>query len=83
MRIDSVVHGKTGILVPHGDPDALAQEVVALLIDADRRSKMSQAAVAWSQQFNWEQTARSCLELLTRQVQDVPTKIPATRRKTE
>ena len=81
--IDSVVHGKTGILVPHGDPDALAQEVVALLIDADRRSKMSQAAVAWSQQFNWEQTARSCLELLTRQVQDVPTKIPATRRKTE
>jgi glycosyltransferase involved in cell wall biosynthesis len=70
--IDSVVHDETGILVPYGDPNALAQEVVALLTDSGRLLRLSQAAVEWAGRFNWEQTARSCLELFTQCVQDKP-----------
>lgn len=39
-----VVHGKTGLLVPSGDPVRLAQAVVELLSDPGRRRSMGQAA---------------------------------------
>ncbi len=38
-----VVHGKTGLLVPSGDPVRLAQAVVELLSDPARRRSMGQA----------------------------------------
>jgi glycosyltransferase involved in cell wall biosynthesis len=61
---DSVQDGETGLLVPHGDPGALAREVRALLLDDDRREQMARKAVAWAARFDWDQTARSCLDLL-------------------
>jgi glycosyltransferase involved in cell wall biosynthesis len=43
---DVVVHGHTGLLVPPRDPDALADAIVTLARDPDRRRAMGQAARA-------------------------------------
>ncbi len=41
-----VVDGETGVLVPHGDPAALARAILELLADPDRRREMGRAARA-------------------------------------
>ncbi len=41
-----IVPGETGCLVPPGDPIALAQAIVSLLQDAERRQRMGEAARA-------------------------------------
>ncbi len=41
-----VVDGETGILVPHGDPTALARAILDLLADPDRRREMGRVARA-------------------------------------
>lgn len=42
--IDSVIDGETGAIVPVGDADALADAIVGLLANPDRRSAMGSAA---------------------------------------
>jgi len=37
----------TGLLIPPGYPEAIAESVLMLLADADRRRQMGQAARAW------------------------------------
>ena len=39
-----IAHGKTGLLVPVGDSQALADSVRTLLLDADRRHQLGAAA---------------------------------------
>ena len=63
---DSVQHGKTGLLVPYGDPEALAESLCTLFTDHDRREQMRQNALDWAAQFDWDQTAQRGLELLAR-----------------
>ena len=41
--LEVVVDGVTGLLVPPGDPDALAQSITRLLCEPDLRHKMGQA----------------------------------------
>jgi glycosyltransferase involved in cell wall biosynthesis len=41
---DAIVDGETGILVPKGDSAALAQALIVLLSDGDRRRRMGAAA---------------------------------------
>ncbi len=42
---EAVVHGETGLLVPPGDPKALAQAIISLLSDAQRRETMGNAGL--------------------------------------
>jgi glycosyltransferase involved in cell wall biosynthesis len=44
---DSVAEGRTGMRVPPGDAEALAQAVRALLLDPSRRLAMGRAAMAF------------------------------------
>jgi glycosyltransferase involved in cell wall biosynthesis len=44
---EAVADGRTGILVPIGDTDALAAEITGLLADPGRRRKFSVAATHW------------------------------------
>ncbi|WP_129630398.1 glycosyltransferase family 4 protein [Candidatus Oscillochloris fontis] len=45
--------GRTGLLVPPRDPQALAETVTSLLADPTRRAAMAAAAPAWAAQFAW------------------------------
>jgi lipopolysaccharide/colanic/teichoic acid biosynthesis glycosyltransferase/glycosyltransferase involved in cell wall biosynthesis len=45
--IDSVLDGKTGLMVPVGDPEALAKATGSLVDDPGRRAKMGRAGQEW------------------------------------
>jgi glycosyltransferase involved in cell wall biosynthesis len=53
---DSVRDGITGLLVPHGDPRALADTLVGLLGDPERRAEMSIAGIEWAAAHSWERS---------------------------
>jgi glycosyltransferase involved in cell wall biosynthesis len=51
--------GRTGVLVPPGDPDALAAAIKSLLLDSERCTRMGTAASEhMRREFTWERCAR-------------------------
>lgn len=54
---DAVRDGETGVLVPHGDPAALAVALVDLLGDPERRQQMGAAGRRWAALHSWERSA--------------------------
>jgi glycosyltransferase involved in cell wall biosynthesis len=51
---DSVKNGETGLLVKSGDIKALADEIVRILSDEKLRKRLSQRALNYAKQFNWD-----------------------------
>jgi len=54
---ESVRAGETGLLVPHGDVDALAAALRSLATDAALRERLSAGARAFAQSLSWERAA--------------------------
>jgi glycosyltransferase involved in cell wall biosynthesis len=54
---DSVVDGETGLLVPYGDPAAMARAAAALLADPERLAAMGARAARRARGFRWDATA--------------------------
>ena len=52
--VESVRDEETGLLVPHGDVEALAAGLMRLLEDRSLRLRMAEAAVRWARTFDWE-----------------------------
>ena len=51
---DAVEEGATGVLVPPGDPEAMAEAIVALLKDPERIARMGEAGERRArEEFNW------------------------------
>lgn len=65
---ESVLHGETGLLVPHGDVEELASALRTLVEDADLRSRMSEAARTFATRFSWDASADAFEGLLRRVV---------------
>ena len=65
---DSVVDGETGYLVPHGDVDALADRMAAILTDPAARDAMGERARAFAEGFSWDASARRVLDVLRARV---------------
>jgi len=62
---DSVLHERTGVLVPDGNVEAMASAAVALLRDTERRQLLGRAARNWAERFSWESVAEAtarCIE---------------------
>ncbi len=55
---ESVRDGETGVLVPHGDPSALATALIRLLTHREERLTMAHAARRWAFTFDWESCYR-------------------------
>jgi glycosyltransferase involved in cell wall biosynthesis len=54
---DSVVHGETGYLVPHGDVDALARRLRMVLENPSLRDELGEAARRFAAGFTWDVAA--------------------------
>jgi len=63
---DSIQDGLTGILVNHGDPQALAVEVGRILSDSQLRKELGRQARTWAQRFDWGHSASQSLSILER-----------------
>lgn len=61
---DSVRDGVTGILVPHGDLEALAGQMASLAGDDAKRSDLGERAIQWARGFNWDHTAEKMLGIM-------------------
>lgn len=62
---DTVRNGESGILVPYGDLDALADAVLRVIEDEGLRRRLSRNAVDWAATFTWENAARETLNVLS------------------
>ena len=51
---DSVLHDESGFLVPAKNEFALAEAMKVLIDLPDHRARLSQNAIAWSHNFNWD-----------------------------
>lgn len=65
---DSVRHEETGILVPPHRPDLMAEEVIKLIEDKRKYSRLSANSVKWSKQFSWAKYTRQSLALIEKTV---------------
>lgn len=63
---DSVEDGKTGILVPPDDTEAMAEATLELLRSPERREEMADRAAGRAREFSWNRSAREAGELLDR-----------------
>jgi phosphatidyl-myo-inositol alpha-mannosyltransferase len=61
-----VSSGKNGVLVPPGDPGALADALVALLTDPARRTKLSLAGQASASRYDWSRIAAALEDVYLR-----------------
>lgn len=68
---DSVVHGRTGFLVPHGDVGALATCLRSLLDDTDLRDHLGLQGRTFAEEFSWNQSAHRMATTVRRVVASV------------
>jgi len=61
---DSVVDGKTGSLVKDCTPESMANYVIELLKDPRLLRKYSENALAYSKQFNWDNTTNKLEKII-------------------
>ena len=73
---DIVEHGRTGLLAPCGDEQALAGLVRELLLDTDRRSRLSAAAAAFAAGERSLESAAARLAQLLARFSAMPLKTP-------
>ena len=62
---DSIRDGKTGLLC-EASPKCMAEKAVALLKDEDLRRQLSENALNWSKEFNWDYSADEFLKVLSK-----------------
>jgi glycosyltransferase involved in cell wall biosynthesis len=65
---ETLVHGRTGFLVPHGDVDALAARMRALAADRALVERMGGEARAHAARFSWDAAARRLLDACERRL---------------
>jgi glycosyltransferase involved in cell wall biosynthesis len=65
---DSVRDGETGYLVPHADPQALAQRMLALAGDVERVEQLGRQARQFAERLSWDGAAAQTEQWLQRLV---------------
>ncbi len=61
---DSVIDGKTGFLVEHGDIKTLANRIIQILKDEGIRKNLSENAIEWASRFSWDTAAKEMFSLI-------------------
>lgn len=61
---DSVKQNETGILYEYGNRGQLANAVIALLKNRQKRNQLSENARHWAESFNWDDSAAKALAII-------------------
>jgi len=69
---ESVLEGRTGFLVPHGDVPTLADRIGVLLQDRELRGRLARAARSFAEGFSWEASTDAMEAFLVRVVTEYP-----------
>ncbi|NVJ96511.1 MAG: glycosyltransferase family 4 protein [Alphaproteobacteria bacterium] len=67
---DAILDGKTGVLVDGNDTDEIADAIIGLLRDDERREKMAKAAQAHAKTQGWDGKARQFMAFVERLIQE-------------
>jgi glycosyltransferase involved in cell wall biosynthesis len=54
---ESIIDGETGLLAEYGNVQDLAQKIIKILSDENLREKLSENALSFSYNFDWDKTA--------------------------
>ena len=54
---EALLDGETGLLVPHGDVEALADAIRRLVTDAELRARLGTGARRYAESLSWERTS--------------------------
>jgi glycosyltransferase involved in cell wall biosynthesis len=65
---DAVRDNETGLLYTYGDVNDLSSKIRMLLTDHQLRERLTQGAIEWSKEFDWEIAARQTIEFLKKRV---------------
>ncbi|MDD4052436.1 MAG: glycosyltransferase family 4 protein [candidate division Zixibacteria bacterium] len=60
---DSVRDGVSGLLYPYGDIEQLADRIIVVLSDPDRRRQLEKGGLEWAAQFDWDIAAEHFLKV--------------------
>lgn len=66
--VDSVVDGKTGLLVSPKNPILLADSMLRIARDARLRKRLSAGAHRWSKEFSWQTKSEEFLSIMYRSI---------------
>jgi len=61
---EAIIDGETGYLVKNGDIQGLSEKIVRLNQDEKLRRSMSNAAIEYSNRFDWDTTTNETLKIL-------------------
>ena len=67
---DSIQEGRTGLLYPYGDIDALADMLIRVLGDNNLRATLGEQGIAFARSFSWETSADAMLVALEETVKN-------------
>ncbi len=67
---DSVRDGVSGMLFQYGNEEALAEKVVEIFTNSERRRSLEEGALKWASEFNWDTSADRLLSLMQSVVDD-------------
>ncbi len=62
---DSVRNEETGILVPYGDIELLAQVIERVLTRKTTRESLSKKAIRWAENFEWNKSSARFIEIVS------------------
>lgn len=61
---ETIVDGETGLLIEYGDVNGLAEKLTDFIQDGGLRRRLSEGALRYSRNFDWEKTAAQTEEYL-------------------
>ncbi len=65
---DAVKDGETGLLYEYGNVNDLYSKILTLLTNRQLRERLTNGAIQWARQFDWEIAAKQTIELLERRL---------------
>lgn len=61
---DAVHYPHSGLLVPYGDVNLFARNIINILTNTSQRTRMGREAISWAKKFDWNKSAVESLNII-------------------